>query len=148
MAQVGGSVRLDFNAKGFRRSFRIRQLPEATLLVNVSNVAWFGHSIAPYQHLQISQARALETGRYMLRATNTGMTAVIDSRGSVVASAPQFERATVVHEVQGYEGATPYVRWGNAAMLALCAAFGSAAYLIGRRRVSAAGPGHGQGKTL
>ena len=51
----------------------------------MSNVAWFGRSIAPRQHLQISQARALETGRYMLRATNTGMTAVIDERGRVVA---------------------------------------------------------------
>jgi apolipoprotein N-acyltransferase len=126
----------------------IRQLPEATLLVNASNVAWFGHSIAPYQHLQISQARALETGRYMLRATNTGMTAVIDPRGSVVASAPQFERAAVVHEVRGYEGATPYVRWGNAAILALCTALGSVAYLIGRRRVSPVRLGHEQGKTL
>ena len=69
----------------------IRQLPEATLLVNVSNVAWFGRSIAPQQHLQISQARALETGRYMLRATNTGMTAIIDERGRVVQAAPQFD---------------------------------------------------------
>ena len=112
----------------------IRQLPDATLLVNASNVAWFGHSIAPYQHLQISQARALETGRYMVRATNTGMTAVVDPRGAVVAVAPQFELATVVHEVQGYEGATPYVRWGDAAMLALCAALVFIASLIARRR--------------
>ncbi len=59
----------------------IRQLPEATMLVNVSNVAWFGDSLAPAQHLQISQMRALETGRPMLRATNTGMTAVIDPQG-------------------------------------------------------------------
>ncbi len=59
----------------------IRQLPQATLLVNVSNVAWFGRSVAPQQHLQISQARALETGRYVLRATNTGMTAIIDQAG-------------------------------------------------------------------
>ncbi|HET9664801.1 MAG TPA: apolipoprotein N-acyltransferase, partial [Burkholderiales bacterium] len=66
----------------------IRQLPQATVLVNVSNVAWFGRSIAPQQHLQISQARALETGRYMLRATNTGVTAVIDVRGEVVKRAP------------------------------------------------------------
>ena len=50
--------------------------------MNVSNVAWFGRSLAPTQHLQISQMRALETGRYMLRATNTGMTAVIDPRGA------------------------------------------------------------------
>ena len=102
----------------------IRQLPEATLLVNVSNVAWFGRSIAPGQHLQISQARALETGRYMLRATNTGVTAVIDPRGAVVAAAPQFTRAVLTQRVHGYEGATPYVRWGNVPVLVICGAFG------------------------
>src|SRR5262249_28022396 len=68
----------------------IRQLPEATLLVNVSNVAWFGDSLAPSQHLQISRIRAIETGRFMLRATNTGVTAIIDPRGAVVARLPQF----------------------------------------------------------
>ena len=98
----------------------IRQLPAATLLVNVSNVAWFGHSIAPYQHLQISQARALETGRYMMRATNTGMTGVVDERGNVVQIAPQFSTATVTTRVQGYTGSTPYVRMGNSAAIALC----------------------------
>ena len=98
----------------------IRQLPVATLLVNVSNVAWFGHSIAPQQHLQISQARALETGRYMLRATNTGMTAVIDERGRLVAAAPQFATYALTASVQGYTGATPYVRCGNAVVLVLC----------------------------
>jgi apolipoprotein N-acyltransferase len=112
----------------------IRQLPQATLLVNASNVAWFGHSIAPYQHLQISQARALETGRYMLRATNTGMTAIVDPRGNVVSVAPEFTRATVDAHVRGYTGATPYVRWGNAALLVLAAALALAGYLAGRRR--------------
>jgi apolipoprotein N-acyltransferase len=91
----------------------IRQLPQATMLVNVSNVAWFGRSIAPQQHLQISQMRALETGRYMLRATNTGVTAVIDTRGHVVKAAPEFTTATVTHTVPGYQGTTPFVRWGN-----------------------------------
>ena len=99
----------------------IRQLPAATMLVNVSNVAWFGRSIAPYQHLQISQARALETGRYMMRATNTGMTGVVDHRGNVVEVAPQFSTAAVTTRVQGYAGATPYVRIGNPPVLALCA---------------------------
>jgi len=99
----------------------IRQLPEATLLVNVSNVAWFGRSIAPRQHLQISQARALETGRYMLRSTNTGVTAIVDPRGRVVRAAPEFETAIVSGEVRGHAGATPYVRLGNlpAILLAL-----------------------------
>ena len=101
----------------------IRQLPQATLLVNVSNVAWFGRSIAPEQHLQISQARALETGRTMLRATNTGMTAVINPRGEVEKVAPAFENAVLTHTVRGYEGVTPYVRWGNYAVLFLLAAF-------------------------
>ena len=97
----------------------IRQLPEATLLVNVSNVAWFGRSLAPQQHLQISQARAIETGRYMLRATNTGMTAIINQRGHVVKEAPEFARATVNGDVQGYTGATPFVRAGNLPIIAL-----------------------------
>jgi apolipoprotein N-acyltransferase len=107
----------------------IRQLPEATLLANVSNDAWFGDSFALWQHLQMSQARALETGRYMLRATNTGVTAVIDLRGRVVAQAPVQEEATVEAEVRGYGGETPYVRWGNAPALLLALAACAAALL-------------------
>ena len=110
----------------------IRQLPQATLLANVSNVAWFGRSIAPYQHLQISQARALETGRYMLRATNTGMTAVVDPHGHVVETAPQFELYMVTRSVRGYAGATPYVRWGNIAVLIVCVVLGLAACGLAR----------------
>lgn len=98
----------------------IRQLPQATLLVNVSNVAWFGRSIAPQQHLQIAQMRALETGRYMLRATNTGMTAVVNPRGLVEAVAPEFQPAVLTRSVPGMRGATPYVRWGNSVALLLC----------------------------
>jgi apolipoprotein N-acyltransferase len=105
----------------------IRTLPEATLLVNVSNVAWFGDSLAPHQHLQISQLRALETGRYMLRATNTGMTAIIDDHGHVVAVLPAFTQGTLSGSAQGRSGATPYVRWGNAPLVLLallaCALF-------------------------
>ena len=97
----------------------IRFLPEATLLVNVSNVAWFGDSLAPHQHLQISQLRALETGRTMLRATNTGMTAIIDHRGRIAGVLPPFTQGTLNGNAQGRSGATPYVRWGNAPLLAL-----------------------------
>jgi len=110
----------------------IRQLPEATLLVNVSNVAWFGRSLAPQQHLQISQARALETGRYLLRATNTGATAVIAPDGTVAIAAPGFTMASVTHTVRGFSGATPYVRWGNFAALAICAVLIVTATLAGR----------------
>lgn len=110
----------------------IRQLPEATLLVNVSNVAWFGDSIAPQQHLQIAQMRALETGRYMLRATNTGMTAVVNPRGRVTHVARTFRNETLDAEVRGYTGATPYVRMGNAP--ALAAAFAGLVAGYARRR--------------
>lgn len=97
----------------------IRALPEATMLVNLSNTAWFGDSLAQPQHLQIAQLRALETGRPMLRATNTGMTAVVGVDGKVLAVLPPFTRDALVAEVQGYGGSTPYVRWGNWAALLL-----------------------------
>jgi apolipoprotein N-acyltransferase len=96
----------------------IRQLPGASLLVNVSNVAWFGHSIASHQHLQIAQARALETGRAMLTATNSGVTAIIDPHGRVQQQAPEFTIAVVTGDVRGYAGATPYVRYGDAPVVA------------------------------
>lgn len=111
----------------------IRQLPQATLLANVSNVAWFGRSIAPQQHLQISQARALETGRYMLRATNTGVTAIIDQRGRVLKAAPEFTTAVVSGAVQGYAGSTPYVGWGDNPVLILALALALLGGWLGRR---------------
>ena len=112
----------------------IRQLPEATLLVNVSNVAWFGDSIAPQQHLQIAQMRAIETGRPMLRATNTGMTAVVEPSGRVSALAPTFSTETLTAEVRGHTGATPYVRTGNAPVLVLAALFVLVALVRARSR--------------
>jgi apolipoprotein N-acyltransferase len=112
----------------------IRQLPEATVLVNVSNVAWFGRSIAPLQHLQISQARSIETGRYMLRATNTGMTAIVNERGEVLKAAPQFETMTLTGMVQGHTGLTPYIRWGNYMVLAMSVILIAAAAALSRFR--------------
>jgi apolipoprotein N-acyltransferase len=97
----------------------IKQLPEATLLANVSNDAWFGRSIGPRQHLQISQMRALETGRYMLRATNTGVTAIINERGVVLQQAEIFTTTALHGAVQGYAGETPYIRFGNSLLFAL-----------------------------
>ena len=116
----------------------IRQLPEATLLVNVSNVAWFGDSLAPAQHLQISRMRALETGRTMLRATNTGMTAIIDPRGRVVARLTQFSEGVLEGEVRGYAGASPYVKVGNTPIVLTCIALLAALVFI-RRRVGRVG---------
>jgi len=90
-----------------------RALPEAAFLVNVSNDAWFGDTIAPHQHLQIARMRALESGRYLLRATNTGITAIIDERGRVTARAPQFEPTALSGRFAARSGATPYVRFGD-----------------------------------
>ncbi|SFK17993.1 Apolipoprotein N-acyltransferase [Nitrosomonas aestuarii] len=97
----------------------INQLPQATLLVNVSNDAWFGRSIGPHQHLQISQMRALETGRYMLRSTNTGVTAIINERGQVLEQIEVFTTTGLHGQAQGFSGATPYVRVGNYLVLGL-----------------------------
>ena len=91
----------------------IRTLPEATLMLNLSNLAWYGRSLAQPQHLQIAQVRALESGRPMLRSTNTGMTALVMPNGEVVAQLPQFTRAALPIEVQGYRGLTPYARGGD-----------------------------------
>ena len=111
----------------------IRALPEATLLVNLSNVAWFGDSLAPAQHLQIARMRALESGRMMLRATNTGMTAIVGVDGDVQAVLPPFTRDALVGEVRGYHGTTPFVRWGN--WPAVCSALLLIALCARRRRV-------------
>lgn len=97
-------------------------LPEATLMLNLSNLAWYGRSLAQPQHLQIARVRALETGRPMLRSTNTGMTALVRPDGSVAGVLPQFEGGALQLEVRGYQGVTPYARWGDRAALWLAAA--------------------------
>ncbi len=107
--------------------------PQATLLLNISNIAWFGDSIALPQHLQISQMRALETGRPMLRATNTGATAVIGPKGDVVAQLAPFTRGILNASVQGYGGVTPYILAGNRLMLLLTTLMLLAAWFFSRR---------------
>ena len=110
----------------------IRDLPEAALLVNVSNDAWFGDSLAPHQHLEMARLRARETGRPMLRATNTGISAVIDERGDIVARSPQFEQAVVTATVTPRQGATPYVRVGNWPVVSLSLLLLVAGLMAGR----------------
>jgi apolipoprotein N-acyltransferase len=99
----------------------IRALPSAGILANLSNTAWFGHSLAQPQHLQISQMRAAETGRPMLRATNTGMTAIIDVQGRVSAALPAFTTGVLLGDVRAHEGMTPFARFGNWPALGLIA---------------------------
>jgi apolipoprotein N-acyltransferase len=107
---------------------------QATLLVNVSNVAWFGDSLAPSQHLQMARARAIETGRMHLAATNTGVTAAIDRDGSVIRRVPSFTEGLLEVRAQGYTGATPYMRFADWPILALCLALLAAWTIVGRIR--------------
>lgn len=116
----------------------IRSLPEATLMLNISNLAWYGDSFAQPQHLQIARMRALETGRPMLRSTNTGMTAVVRPDGSVAGVLPPFTQGALRVPVQGYEGLTPYARWGDRAAM-LLALLAAGAGVAGARRQPASG---------
>lgn len=109
-------------------------LPEAELLVTVSNDAWFGASIGPHQHLEIARARAKETGRYLARATNTGISALISPAGEVLAQSPQFEVDVLDVEIVPMEGATPYVRAGNLVAVGSACVLLLAAIAFGNRR--------------
>jgi apolipoprotein N-acyltransferase len=116
----------------------IEALPEATLLVNVSNDAWFGDSIGPHQNLEMARMRAIEAGRYLARATNTGITAVIGPKGDIKERIPQFETRVLRAEVSPMTGATPYVRTGNIPVLiglaAALAVVGIGAWRATRKR--------------
>jgi len=84
----------------------------ADVILTVSNDTWFGNSIGPNQHLEIAQFRALETGRYVLRATNTGLTAIINPQGKIQSIAPQFKDAILKDSISAMQGYTPWVRYG------------------------------------
>lgn len=97
----------------------IEGLPAAAFLVNASNDAWFGDSLAPHQHLEMARMRALEAGRFLLRATNTGVSAVIGPHGELVGRSPAFQEHVLSADIVPLQGATPYVRWGNAGVVLL-----------------------------
>jgi apolipoprotein N-acyltransferase len=103
-------------------SDQLAVLRDATLLVNVSNDAWFGDSTAPHQHLEIARMRALEAGRWLMRATNNGVSALIAPDGHVAQQIPQFVPDVLTGEVQPYTGLTPYARVGNWPVLILALA--------------------------
>ncbi|MFM8330159.1 MAG: apolipoprotein N-acyltransferase [Candidatus Methylumidiphilus sp.] len=96
-------------------------LPQAAYLVNVTNDAWFGDSIAPHQHVQMARMRAVEAGRWLLRSTNSGITAAISPEGEIVGQAPLFQQAAVVAVITPMSGATPYVWWGDWAIIGVLA---------------------------
>ena len=108
-------------------------LPEATLLVNGSNNAWYGDSFAPHQHLQINRMRTLETARPMLRVTTNGISALVDHHGRILARSRQFEAAVLSGTVQPRSGATPYVRLGNTPVVVLMLVALLAGWVAGRQ---------------
>ena len=112
----------------------VKPLPEANILVNLSNDAWYGESIASQQHLQISQARAIETGRMMVRATNTGATAIINTDGKLIKQFPLFKEGTLHGYMQGYKGETPYIKYGNFPIVIL--SFLILLYCVLKRKIS------------
>ena len=118
-------------------SEQLYAFPEATLIVNVSNDAWFGDSIAPHQHLQIARVRAREVGRYAVRATNNGISALIGPDGAVLERAPQFRFATLTGEVVPLGGLTPYARTGNLPVVLLAALALAGLAVAGRARPAA-----------
>jgi len=128
MKVAGQSIAMDICYEDAFGEEIISALPEATLLVNVSNDAWFGMDVGPEQHLQMAQARALETARPMIRATNTGVSAVISANGTVLLRAPKGEVALLEGTIQGRSGTTPFVQMGNLGLVLLCL---SGLFLVG-----------------
>jgi apolipoprotein N-acyltransferase len=97
-----------------------RSARNADLLITISNDSWFGDSIGPLQHLQIAQMRALENGRYLIRGTNNGVSAIIDHRGQIVARTRQFVETTLSGEVEVMLGNTPFSSFGVTPVIAGC----------------------------
>jgi apolipoprotein N-acyltransferase len=140
-AWVIGSYRVAFNICyedlfGEEIAASVRANPLTHVLINVSNLAWFGHSHALPQHLQIARIRAKESGRPMLRSTNTGATAWIDHTGQVQAVLDYQSRGVLRAKVQGQEGITPYVRFGNSLVLLLACIAAIGGWLFARRHSS------------
>ena len=102
------------------------------LLLTISNDTWFGRSIGPLQHLQMAQMRALEAGRWMIRATNNGVTGLINPYGQITVQIPQFERGILYGEVVPMHNLTPYLEWRSWPLIILCLGLFGWALLAGR----------------
>tara|TARA_R110001599_G_scaffold353881_1_gene602102 strand:+ start:96928 stop:98445 length:1518 start_codon:yes stop_codon:yes gene_type:complete len=97
-----------------------RSARNADLLLTISNDSWFGKSIGPLQHLQMAQMRALENGRYMIRGTNNGVSAIINQRGQIVARSEQYVETTLTGQVEVMLGNTPFGSFGVTPVIAGC----------------------------
>lgn len=118
---LGLSARVNICYEDVYGNETIEGLPEAKMLVNLSNDGWFTGSIEPAQHMQIARMRAIETGRYLLRATNNGISGIINEKGKVIATAEQYTQAIIKGEAKAFEGSTPYIHWGNGLIFAFIA---------------------------
>ena len=112
----------------------LRYFPEANLLVNITNNAWFGKSFASEQHFQMSRMRAIETGRYLLRATNTGVTAIVGPHGNVRERAESFKYSLLLGTYEPMIGSTPYIKYGNSLIVVLMILSLFLGYLLIRNR--------------
>ena len=111
-----------------------KAIPDANILINVSNDAWFGDSMAPHQHLQIARMRAMENGRYLLRSTNTGISAVINEKGKIISQSPQFIPHALPATVKLFDGVTPYSRYGNYLIISICVLILIPVFITGKKK--------------
>ena len=115
----------------------LREAKKADVIVTLSNDSWFGDSMGPHQHLQIARMRALETGRFVIRATNNGISAIINPKGIVTKTAPQFKEAVMIGKVYSMQGNTPASSVGLPITIGGCWVFlfflGLRIYLTSRR---------------
>lgn len=127
----GPNQQAPLNAKGYKLApyicyevvypeFATELAAQSDILLTISNDTWFGTSIGPMQHLQMAQMRALEAGRWMIRATNNGVSALIDPHGKITATVPQFQQAVLRGSVIPMQGLTPYLRWQSWPLILLC----------------------------
>jgi apolipoprotein N-acyltransferase len=110
-----------------------RSLDDAVLMINVSEDSWFGDSLAPHQRLDMARMRALENGRPMVRAGNSGISAVIDHAGNITARTPQFRRVVLLAEVQPTRGVNPFTLFGSWPTVILCSVIAVLSWPLRRR---------------
>jgi apolipoprotein N-acyltransferase len=130
--QRGSNVQPNLQAQGYQIAavicyeiafpelVRANMTAQTDFLLTVSNDAWFGRSIGPHQHMEIAQMRAIELGRPLIRVTNNGITAIVDTKGNITARLPQFEQGVLRSKVPLVSGQTYFYRWGQWPIIILC----------------------------